>query len=150
MCRLIVSGPEKRNTLASQALKRACRAAAAVATALLPTLQPAHRFVRARSFALGGHVLRECTNGWRCMVCRILNSSWNAIVSKRCARSAALIWASLSAHDTAGEREAKPHRRWLSDDTMWCSVCGQYATEAVYGLKRGCRQIRPGTKNNLR
>ena len=42
------------------------------------------------------------------------------------------------------------HTLWLSDDTIWCSVCGQHTTEKVYGLKRACHPVRHGTRFALR
>jgi hypothetical protein len=38
----------------------------------------------------------------------------------------------------------------MSDDTIWCSTCGQYATEAMVGLRRGCHPVKAGTRHQLR
>jgi hypothetical protein len=38
----------------------------------------------------------------------------------------------------------------LSDNTIWCSTCGQYATDAIVGLRRGCHHVKAGTRHQLR
>ena len=63
---VIASQPGQRDTLASQAAKGARRAAVAAAKAQLPPPRPHPRFVSARPYALGGHLLRACSHGLRC------------------------------------------------------------------------------------
>ena len=82
-----------------------------------------------------------------CLVCRCSAASWPTIAGKTCPRSAAERWARLAAADVAaGEEIGRGHTRWLSDDTIWCSTCGQYATHAAVGLKRACHPIKAGTR----
>jgi hypothetical protein len=95
--------------------------------------------------------LRESAHGWRCLLCKVSSSSWSAVAGRRCAKSAADRWAlAAAADDPDGANSGRPHTRWLSDDTTWCSTCGQYSTEAVVGLKRACHPIRAGTRHTRR
>ena len=48
----------------------------------------------------------------------------------------------------AGQERGRGHTRWLSDATIWCSRCGQYATQAAVGLTRTCQPMRKGTASN--
>ena len=94
--------------------------------------------------------MRSCSQGWRCGVCRVSSSSWNAIARGRCSCTAAAKWALAAAADKGCNGVSKPHTRWLSDDTIWCSRCGQYSSEAVVGLTQSRHPIRAGTRSNRR
>ena len=100
-----------------------------------------------RALELGGHCLRSDPQGWRCTVCRKASASWNRIAPLRCSGSAASKWADLAKVDLAtGTLHHRSHNLWLSDMTVWCSTCGQFASEATKGLKAECHHRALGTR----
>jgi hypothetical protein len=145
---VLTSAAGLRDTEASQAGKRSRRAAAAAAAASLPAPQRAPRDARARPYALGGHALVRCDHGWRCAICRVSSATWGDIASKQCQAGAAAQSAFAAA--AAASDDGRPHTRWISDGTIWCSTCGQYATDAIVGLRRGCHPIKAGTRHQRR
>ena len=80
-----------------------------------------------------------------CVICRTSSTSWPAIAGNTCPQSAAEKWARLAAAD-ALPGTGDGHTIWLSDDTIWCSTCGQCATMAAVGLRRACHPIKDGTR----
>ena len=94
----------------------------------------------------------ESAHGWRCRLCRISSSSWNRLARQRCLRAAEAQQAFVRAEGFSEHvrPRAQRHTLWLSDETVWCSTCGQYATEAVKGLRHSCQPVKQGTRCNLR
>ena len=150
---VLVSKPGLRDTAASQSGKRARRTAQAAHLAAQPPSTTIEREAAliARPYSSGGHLLRNVEGRWKCLVCRCSSATWSHIAGRSCPRSAADRWARLAEADVAaGEPVGRGHTRWLSDDTIWCSTCGQYATHAAVGLKRACHPIRSGTRYKRR
>jgi hypothetical protein len=81
-------------------------------------------------------------------VCRVSSSRWGDIAHKQCQAGAAAQSAFAAA--AAAADEGTPHTRWMSDTTIWCSTCGQYATDAIVGLRRSCHPVKPGTRHQRR
>ena len=149
---VITSQPNQRDSTASHKARGERRAAAAAARAAIPPPPPAAALSVARPYALGGHILVESAHGWRCRFCRVSSSSWNRLALRRCPRAAEAQRAFIRADDAfvRARPRAQRHSLWLSDQTVWCSTCGQYATEAVKGLRHACQPVKQGTRFNLR
>ena len=104
---------------------------------------------RMQPLDLGGHRLADAHGGWRCSICKVFSSAWNQLARCRCAGSAASMWADMARGDAlAGQERGRGHTRWLSDATIWCSRCCQYATQAAVELARACQPMRTGTASN--
>ena len=88
----------------------------------------------------------ECEYGWQCTVCRKSSSRWNEIAPKRCGGTAACKWAMRALQDAHSDRpQGYGHTLWMSDNTVWCSTCGQFSTRVTHGLARDCHPRRKGT-----
>jgi len=128
---------EGRDSTASRslgAIRRAARALDRGAPQVRATV------LTARPNAFGGHDLVALEGGWKCRRCFKQSGSWNVLAPQRCTGSAATRWARMAAHSvTHGIRLNGGHTRWLSDDTVWCSTCGSYATDAAVGLTSECK-----------
>jgi hypothetical protein len=85
-------------------------------------------------------LLQRHARGWQCVTCRRVSSKWESIAPRRCGGSAAVRWAQRAVDDaTRGFVDGGGRRRMLSDDVMWCSRCGAYASSRVVVLAKACR-----------
>ena len=101
--------------------------------------RPMQTALTARPVALGGHLLQRSDRGWSCVVCKCSSTKWSTLAPTRCSGSAADRWAKRAAEDAAAGRiDGGGHRRYLSDDVVWCGRCGAYASTHAIGLAKAC------------
>ena len=106
----------------------------------------------ARPIQCGGHRLHHTASGkWQCSLCRCSASKWNGIATRRCGGSAAARWASRAADLFLDAASSRPHRRFMSDDVVWCDACGAYADAFSVCLSKPCigRPSCPGKSAHL-
>ncbi len=98
-----------------------------------------------RPIHMGGHALMTTSSGWKCAVCRSTSTKFTAIARARCSGPAAAKWARRArelarAHHSADivGTDGAGHRRFMTDQMVWCDRCGAYAESFAVGLARAC------------
>ncbi len=112
-----------------------------------------------RPLHLGGHDVTRTRAGWKCTVCRCTSTRYLPIAAGRCTGPAADRWArraralaAAQAQPGAVGSDGAGHRRFITDDTVWCDRCGAYADSFAVGLARPCpgRPTCAGKEQHLR
>ncbi len=103
-----------------------------------------------RSPLLGGHALLFRAGWWECAVCWKRSRTRSQLAPEKCSGSVVRRWAALEANATAATGEAgrgngRRHVRWMTDDVVWCCVCGSYAEQKARGLAAQCKGPPPAS-----
>lgn len=141
------SGRPGRDTGASrQAAVSAARAAKARRGERLTNIS------KVRTPAMGGHDLVQVGATWQCLVCRQWSHSKGKLETKGCPGSAISKWKRREVNAILQSKAVEPgtegsrvHRRMISGDLIWCSVCGSYAEHRARGLEDICEGKFQGT-----
>ncbi len=97
-----------------------------------------------RSPILGGHTLHRKGGAWECTTCRRTTGMRARMAPERCEGLATRRWSQQEARALEAEGRTvvegtSTHRRWVTDDIIWCSVCGSYAEQKAVGLAKVCK-----------
>ena len=100
---------------------------------------------KVRTPAMGGHDLVQVGATWRSLVCRQWSHSKGNLETKGCPGSAISKWKRREVNAILQSKAVEPgtegsrvHRRMISGDLIWCSVCGSYAEHRARGLEDVC------------
>jgi hypothetical protein len=98
---------------------------------------------KVRSPAMGGHDLVQVGTTWQCLVCREWSHSRGKLETKGCPGSVASKWKRREVNAILksvepGTEGSRVHRRMISGDVIWCSVCGSYGEHRARGLEGVC------------